>query len=103
MQHKKISSSLKKKIKNIVKLINQSNKPLLVIGHGVKLSGCENNLKKFIHKNKIPYLTTWACIDMFEFKENLMQVHLVLLQQGMGTLLFKILIYYYFCGARMSP
>ena len=99
----KISSSLKKKIKNIVKLINQSNKPLLVIGHGVKLSGCENNLKKFIHKNKIPYLTTWACIDMFEFKEKLNAGTFGVAATRNGNFAVQDSDLLIFLGARMSP
>ena len=99
----KISSSLKNKIKNIVKLINQSNKPLFVIGHGVKLSGCENNLKKFIHKNKIPYLTTWACIDMFEFKEKLNAGTFGVAATRNGNFAVQDSDLLIFLGARMSP
>ncbi len=63
-----------KKIKETINLINNSKKPIFVIGSGVKNSKIKNNeLKKFFSQKKIPFVLTWNSIDLFEtaFKENL--------------------------------
>ncbi len=62
------------KIAETIKLINNSKKPIFVIGSGVKNSRINyNELSKFFSKKKIPFVLTWNSIDLFEtaLKENL--------------------------------
>lgn len=59
-QKNKIS---KKNIKKIVNLILKSKRPLIYIGHGLRLSGGISLFKKFINNYKIPFVTTWLAAD----------------------------------------
>ena len=55
------------KITLAVKLINKSRKPIIIAGHGIKLSKSTKLLEKFAKKNSIPYLYTWSSADQFNF------------------------------------
>ena len=67
---KKISISNKKnvvknKLKLSLKLINQSSRPLLVLGYGVRSSNKSIlKIKKLIFNKKIPFVTTWNGLDL---------------------------------------
>jgi acetolactate synthase-1/2/3 large subunit len=50
----------------IVKKLNESKKPLILGGHGVKLSGSQKIFKNFVNKNKIPTVLSWSAIDLLE-------------------------------------
>lgn len=56
-----ISVSTVKKIKD---LISKSKRPLIYIGHGLRLSGGVPLFKKFINSHKIPFVTTWLAADI---------------------------------------
>jgi acetolactate synthase I/II/III large subunit len=51
-------------VSEILNLIHNSNRPVIVGGNGVKLSGGKDEFVKFINKVKIPTLLTWSGIDM---------------------------------------
>jgi acetolactate synthase-1/2/3 large subunit len=59
------------KITLAVKLINKSRKPIIIAGHGIKLSKSTKLLEKFAKKNSIPYLYTWSSADQFNFNSRL--------------------------------
>ena len=67
---KKISISNKKNVKKnklnlSLKLINQSSRPLLVLGYGVRSSNKSiSKIKKLIFNKKIPFVTTWNGLDL---------------------------------------
>ena len=52
-------------------LLQKSKRPLVVIGHGVKISKTEKLLNKMLNKFNIPYAATWACADSFPTSERL--------------------------------
>jgi len=58
--------SLNKKIKEIVKILLKSKKPMLHLGHGVKISQGEKYLRKIINNYKIPFALTWNASDLIE-------------------------------------
>ena len=64
-----------KKIDHLVKIIieklKQSNKPLIHLGGGVRLSNSKDILKKFFKKNKIPFMLTWNADDIFSHTHDL--------------------------------
>ena len=63
-----------KKITTSIDLINNSKKPIFIIGSGVKNSEINTDeLKRFCFKKKIPFVLTWNSIDLFDssIKENL--------------------------------
>lgn len=52
---------------DIIGLINQSNRPLILAGNGIYLSGATKELKEFVEKTQIPIVTSLpgvGCIDM---------------------------------------
>lgn len=54
--------------KNVLKLIYAAKKPLILFGHGTRLSNGANEAKKLIKELKIPFLLTWNSIDLFSSK-----------------------------------
>ena len=103
IEKKTVSKSLKIKIKRLYSLIMNSKKPIFVIGHGVKLANCEKKLHKFVKKNKIPFLTTWACLDMFKFEDKLNAGTFGVAATRNGNFVVQDSDLLIFLGARMSP
>jgi len=56
------------KIDEIVSLLKHAKRPLLLAGNGVKLAGCEEQLRTFIKNTQIPVLLTWKSIDMLDYQ-----------------------------------
>ena len=57
------------KLKLSIKLINQSKRPLLVLGYGVRSSkNSISKIKKLILSKKIPFVTTWTGSDLISTK-----------------------------------
>lgn len=59
-------NSLNKKIEKIAKLLAESKRPVLHLGHGVKISEGEKYLRKIINKFKFPFALTWNASDLIE-------------------------------------
>ena len=55
-----------KEILKVIKNLNKAARPLLLLGHGVKLSGAKSISRKIINYLKIPTQTTWNSIDLVE-------------------------------------
>ena len=60
----KAKYNINDKIKIITKKLKTSKRPLVHLGHGVKLSGAHLILKKFFKKYKIPFVVTWNADDV---------------------------------------
>ncbi len=56
--------SIKNQIREVVDLINKSNRPVILAGYGLKLSNAQNIFYRLINKLGIPVLTTWKAIDL---------------------------------------
>ena len=59
---------VKKKIKfekKFIELISKAKRPIIVLGHGINLSNTKKEVKNFISKTGIPYLPSWATLDLF--------------------------------------
>ncbi|MBR9703971.1 thiamine pyrophosphate-binding protein [Candidatus Pacearchaeota archaeon] len=54
------------KVDEMIKLINESNRPVIIIGAGVKLANCESETREIIEKLKIPVCPSWGAIDVLE-------------------------------------
>ena len=61
---KKVISSIDSKVDRIIKSLKSSKKPLIHLGHGVRLSNSENIVKKFFNKYNIPFVLTWNADDI---------------------------------------
>ena len=53
-------------IEEVLKLLKESSKPVILGGHGIKLSKSENEFKTLLHNFKIPVLLTWSAIDLLD-------------------------------------
>lgn len=51
----------------IINLINLSERPLILVGNGVKLADAQNELINFAENNQIPMLLTWKTIDFLDY------------------------------------
>lgn len=51
-------------IPEVVELIKNSKRPVILAGHGIKISKSINNFTKLINRLKIPTLITWLGIDL---------------------------------------
>jgi Thiamine pyrophosphate-requiring enzymes [acetolactate synthase, pyruvate dehydrogenase (cytochrome), glyoxylate carboligase, phosphonopyruvate decarboxylase] len=54
---------LERKIETVISLINQSERPVILAGNGIRLSNAEKEFLLLIESLKIPVLTTWKAID----------------------------------------
>ena len=61
---KKKKFKIDKHVNTIVKKLKKSKRPLIHLGHGVKLSKSQNLVKKFFNKHKIPFVVTWNADDL---------------------------------------
>ena len=50
----------------IIEQINNSKKPLILGGHGIRLSGAKNKFQELINSTGIPTTLTWSGIDLLE-------------------------------------
>ena len=57
---------IKNDIDYVIKCLNEHQRPVIVAGNGVRLSGAKNQLIDLIEKTKIPTLLTWSAIDLLE-------------------------------------
>ncbi len=54
-----------KEIRLLLQMVEESVRPLIIVGSGVKLSKTEELMKSFVQKSGIPVATTWSTIDIF--------------------------------------
>jgi acetolactate synthase I/II/III large subunit len=60
-----------KGLNQTIELITNSVRPLVIVGAGVKFGKAEPQMLEFLQKTGIPYVGTWATLDMFtESSEN---------------------------------
>lgn len=62
-------------VSKILMFLEQSRKPLILVGNGVKLAGAEKLLYRLLDMLQIPAETTWKTIDMFGEEESLYMGH----------------------------
>ena len=55
-----------KDMKNVYNLIENAKRPVILGGHGIKLSKCIDLFKSCIEKLNIPVLLTWSAIDILD-------------------------------------
>lgn len=67
----KTSKLLNSKLKKTLYLLEQSKRPLLLLGNGIRLSKSVSIIKKFIKKYKIPYSCSWGIADLFKTNDKL--------------------------------
>lgn len=70
-EDKKIFPNFFKSKKNILNLINNSKRPLLILGWGIILSETKKDILKFSKKFNIPYCPTWAVSHLANYEDKL--------------------------------
>ncbi|MBI1979464.1 MAG: thiamine pyrophosphate-binding protein [Elusimicrobia bacterium] len=53
-------------ISEVVRLLENAERPVLIVGNGVRLSGAKKELDQVISKLRFPLITTWNAIDLVE-------------------------------------
>ena len=66
LQNEKIPAASDLEIKNVLDMINSSERPVFWLGHGIRLSGAIKKIILLLDKFKFPTLVTWAGIDMLD-------------------------------------
>lgn len=63
-KNRNLIKSLKQKVLEIDKLIEKSDRPVVILGGGVRLSGCINESLEFAESLDIPIVPTWGALDI---------------------------------------
>lgn len=59
------------KEKKVINLLNKAKRPILWLGHGIRLANANKDLDYFLSKISIPVLLSWAGLDMISEKHRL--------------------------------
>jgi len=62
--HKNNQNELQTKVKELIGLLNKSERPVILSGNGIRLSKAEKEFLYLINSLKVPVLTTWKTIDL---------------------------------------
>ncbi|HIC47369.1 MAG TPA: thiamine pyrophosphate-binding protein [Methylophaga aminisulfidivorans] len=55
----------------VIQLIQQAERPIILAGHGIRLSGAAEAFKQLYEKTGIPVLTTWNSLDLIPYEHPL--------------------------------
>ncbi|BDZ73371.1 acetolactate synthase, large subunit, biosynthetic type [Methylophaga marina] len=55
----------------VIQLIQQAERPIILAGHGIRLSGAADAFKQLYEKTGIPVLTTWNSLDLIPYEHSL--------------------------------
>lgn len=64
--------SLTTEIEALKKLLETAERPILLAGHGVRLSGAAKLFKQVVEQLGIPVITTWNALDLLPFEHDLL-------------------------------
>jgi acetolactate synthase-1/2/3 large subunit len=54
---------LRQKVSQVIELLKKSERPVILAGNGIRLSGAQDDFQRMIDMLKIPVMTTWKTID----------------------------------------
>ena len=66
-----LTDTLNESIDTVVKAMKNAKRPVLWLGHGIRLAGGQELVKDLVEKSNIPSLITWAGIDMINSNHEL--------------------------------
>ena len=58
-----------KKINYIIKQLKKAQKPVIILGGGIKYAKAEKRLNLFLRKFNIPIVSTWSGVDLIDHAE----------------------------------
>lgn len=70
-KHKKIPKFKLKDAQKLLKLLNFSSKPLLIIGNGIHISNTTKEFTSLFNKLKVPVISSWNSSDIINSQNNL--------------------------------
>jgi len=62
-------SNITKKISKLTYFIHNSKRPILIVGNGIRLSDSIDDIKKLQKILGIPYISTWAMLDIWKSED----------------------------------
>jgi acetolactate synthase-1/2/3 large subunit len=62
------NNKIKSYIYEIQKALKKSQRPVLIVGGGIRISNAHNELYEFLKKIDIPIITTWTGFDIIDYK-----------------------------------
>lgn len=62
---------LQRSVAQVVRLLSDAERPLILAGNGVKLAGAQEQLIQFAENHQIPMLLTWKAIDFLDYNHSL--------------------------------
>jgi acetolactate synthase-1/2/3 large subunit len=69
--NKVIDVDLEDKIEKLETIIKSGDRPLILLGHGVRLSNSAEKAKKLIEKYNIPFVVSWGGFDLIDHSHEL--------------------------------
>jgi acetolactate synthase-1/2/3 large subunit len=57
-------TSCKTEVQQVVKILSEAKRPVVLAGNGIRLSGAEKAFMQLVEKLNIPVLTTWKAVDL---------------------------------------
>jgi acetolactate synthase-1/2/3 large subunit len=63
-----LNNKLTNQVYKLKKLLNQSSRPILILGGGIRMSNALNEMEKFIKNIDIPIVTTWSGLDTIDYR-----------------------------------
>jgi|TARA_B110000211_G_scaffold234022_2_gene302087 acetolactate synthase-1/2/3 large subunit len=72
VEHKPVVDlNLSKNVLKLEKLINNSKRPLILLGHGIRLSNSIKQARKLVDKFNIPFVVSWGAFDIIDHSHHL--------------------------------
>lgn len=65
------TNDIKAKVNNLVSELESCSRPLVIAGHGVKVSKSQNQLVSIVKKLTVPVLSTWRVLDLLSDDDEL--------------------------------
>ncbi len=66
-----MDTDIESKMEKLGEYINDSKKPLVLLGNGVRLSNSIDDAKRFIEYHNIPFVVSWGGFDLIEHSHSL--------------------------------
>ncbi len=68
---RQLDTSWKQKVNQVIDLINQSARPVIIFGGGVRLAGAVELARQFVELSRLPFTLTWAGMDYLSHDNDL--------------------------------
>jgi acetolactate synthase I/II/III large subunit len=72
IQEKLIDTDLELQVTQTIQLLNHAERPVVLIGNGVRLAGVQEEILDLISKLGLPAMTTWMGIDLIPYNNELL-------------------------------